>query len=126
MPKTGPLAAGLAIVLAACSGANAAPLDSGNDVHCYAMASGFGMLADIEKAPAYQRHAIFVLESWYGARLDRIRQLRGADEVTREAAPVIRAFDSDLSPLKAAFRACADRATSDPGFDKFAERRSRR
>ena len=126
MSKLAPFPIALAAVLAACSSANAAPIDSGNDVHCYAMASGFGMIADIQKAPADQRHAAAVMEAWYGAKLDPIRKTRGADQVEREAAPVIQAFDADLGALKTAFIACTERAISDPSFNGFAARQSRR
>jgi hypothetical protein len=126
MPKAAFFPAALAAFLAACSNASAASVDSANDVHCYALAYGFRIAADSQKAAAEHRHATAVIEQWYGAKLDEAVRNRGADRVTREAAPVAQAFDTDFQALKAPYLACTERAASDRAFNRFAAAHPRR
>lgn len=126
MPKAAFFPAALAAFLAACSNASAASVDPANDVHCYALASGFRITADSRKAAPEHLHATAVFEEWYGAKLDEAVRNRGADRATREAAPVIQAFETEFQALKAHYLACTERAASDRAFNRFAAARPRR
>jgi hypothetical protein len=119
-------ATAMALAAAGCSNAEAGTADPANDVHCFALAMGFRINADLQKVPGAQRHAAAVIEAWYGRSFDRFVGEQGEDRAQSEVAPIVAAFDADPGRLKGAYAACAERATADPAFDSFARRAARR
>jgi hypothetical protein len=113
-----------ALAVAACSAASAAPLDPNSDIHCFALASGYGEAARRMNVPADQQHAAAGLAAWYGGKFDAASAGRSQESIRAEAAALARTVDSD--PQVAAMTACADRAAVDPGFNQFAARWGRR
>lgn len=109
-------------LLSACSSAGAATVDVKNDVHCSILAFYFHGLAKHERAPEDQIRATRGLHDWYAekARVSSGRRFSDLKVMQAEVEPILETIKADPNSMRDEYRGCADRAASDPQFDRFA------
>lgn len=108
-------------LLAACSEAAGATIDTTSDVDCSVVAFYYNGLAAHQGAPADQQGATRVIHEWYAAKLrDIVVKTGDAQAVLAKAEPVLNAIKRDPKGMAGNLKNCADRAIGDPKFDAFA------
>jgi hypothetical protein len=110
------------ILSTACSSANAVAIDENNDIHCSVLAFYFHGLAKHEGAPAEQVRATKGLQDWYATKLRAVGGGRFSEPAVMqsEIAPILEAIKADPLSMRGKTKACAERASAEPAFDKFA------
>jgi hypothetical protein len=108
------------IGLSGCSQADASVPDVSNDIHCSVIIYHFGGHAEQSGAPAEQKRAMAVLNEWYRAKVRQLPADRWeSNSLMKETAPILETVMRDPQAMLDELKACSDRATTDPAFDRF-------
>ncbi|MEG3124589.1 hypothetical protein [Sphingomonas sp. GB1N7] len=116
------LGAAIAMGLCACTSANAVTIDPKNDVHCSVLAFYFHGLAKHIDAPDEQVRATRGLQDWYARKMRSAEGGRYSNPAVMqsEIGPIFETIKSNPLSMQDEAKACADRASTDPEFNKFA------
>ncbi|MEM7702535.1 MAG: hypothetical protein AAF251_11410 [Pseudomonadota bacterium] len=117
------LASVAAVSIASCSPqAHAHKLDSKNDAHCAALGYVFAMAAEEANGPRAGKR-FKVLYQWY---LDRMKKASDPPMTQTDLRvwllPVVQSITGEPEDYTQTATACASRAQSDPGFDRYRRR----